>query len=1094
MTKGVLVIGGGIAGIQASLDLADSGVQVYLVERGPSLGGRMAQLDKTFPTNDCAMCIISPKLVAATRHPNIKLFTMSEVGEVTGEAGDFEVTVLKHPRFVDESKCIGCALCTGKCPSKVENEFDMGTGYRKAIYIPFPQAAPLKYTIDPGNCIYFKMLEKGREGACMLCVKVCESDAINHKMVEEKVTFNVGSIIAATGYDLIDPNVRAEYGYDSHDNVITAIEFERYLSASGPTSGKIIRPSDGEEAKRIAFIQCYGSRDDHHGCSYCSRVCCMYAIKEAMLVKEHEPDVEDISIFYMDIRAYGKGFEEYYERARNQYGVNFFRGRPGRLIEDSVNQNIIIQAESTTTGEIVKHVADLVVLSSAIVPSEGSKELAEILKIESDEFGYFKEQMDSLPTHSSREGIYICGCAQGPKDIPDTVAQASGAAAEAGMWVKDHRIADEETDVPMMDLYEKPRVGVFVCHCGTNIASVVDVKAVAEFAKTLPYVAYTDDCLYTCSDNTQRDIQKLMKEHSLNRVVISACTPRTHEPIFQQMLEEGGLNPYLFEMVNIRDQNSWVHQKEHNEATQKAMDLVASGVAKSISLRPLKAHMNEVTPTALVVGGGVSGLTSALDLSKLGFETHLIEKEPFLGGQMSERGLLAPAFIPASEILNERFMGIEENGVHIHTNTTIDDIEGFVGNFVVHATEHPIGVSEDTCNLCGDCEKVCPVEVTGSNGVTRKAIWYKTNVFPERYAIDFENCTKCGECAKVCKTDSIDLDSAETNNLELDIGAIVLAIGSELYQPEQGEFGFGIHSNVITNETLERKLLNITRTGEKKLVLNGKELKKVALIHCVGSRDPEGFAGCSRYCCQVALKQANVLRDLGVEVVDYCRDIRAFSKAGEQLYQDTRAKGVTYFRYTPESKPDITTDGDQLKIRIRDDLIDTDVELGVDAVILSVGMRSHEEDSKYLRGLLKVPLGQNNFFLESHPKLAPVDTNTSGIYICGCAQYPKDSADSIAQASATAARATTILSKDKLKGEANIAIVDTDRCSGCETCIMICPYNAIDKLDGKARVNEALCKGCGSCAGICRNGAIQQKGFFDDQIISMIDAILEEDV
>jgi len=327
----------------------------------------------------------------------------------------------------------------------------------------------------------------------------------------------------------------------------------------------------------------------------------------------------------------------------------------------------------------------------------------------------------------------------------------------------------------------------------------------------------------------------------------------------------------------------------------------------------------------------------------------------------------------------------------------------------------------------------------------------------------------------------------------LDIGAIILAIGSELYHPKEKEFGFGIHPNVITNEDMERLLLRHDRKGEKNVTLNGKKLNRVAFIHCVGSRDPEGFKGCSRYCCQVALKQANVLRDLGVEVVDYCRDIRAFTKAGEKLYQDTRSKGTIFFRYTPENKPEVIADGEDLKIRIMDNLIDSKVELSYDAVILSVGMRSHEEDAKYLRGLLKVPLGQNGFFLESHPKLAPVDTNTSGIYICGCAQYPKDSTDSIAQASAAAARATTILSKDKLLGEANIAIVDSDRCSGCETCILICPYNAIEKVDGKACVNEALCKGCGACAGICRNGAIQQKGFKDEQIISMIDAIMEEE-
>jgi len=1093
MTKGVVVIGGGIAGIQASLDLADSGVQVYLIERGPSLGGRMAQLDKTFPTNDCAMCIISPKLVAATRHPNIKLFTMSEVVDVKGEAGNFEVTVLKKPRFVSEADCIGCGLCAEKCPSKVPNEFDMETGYRKAVYIPFPQAAPLKYSIDPNNCLYFKMLAKGKEGVCMLCSKVCEAKAINYQMEEEKITFEVGSIVAATGYDLIDPGIRKEYGYDSSDNVITAIEFERYLSASGPTSGKLIRPSDGGEPKRIAFIQCYGSRDDHHGCSYCSRVCCMYAIKEAMLVKEHEPDVEDISIFFMDVRAYGKGFEEYYERAKNKYGVNFYRGRPGTLIEDPKTKDIIIRSENTITGQIEKHTADLVILSSAIIPSEGAKELACILGIETDDFGFFKEDIETLPYQSTREGVYICGCAQGPKDIPDTVAQASGAAAAAGRWVREDHVPEVIKEVPSLDPYDKPRFGVFVCHCGTNIASVVDVAAVADYAKGLPYVEYTDHCLYTCSDNTQSDIQKLMKEHNLNRVVIAACSPRTHEPIFRQMLSEGGVNPYLFEMANIRDQNSWVHQKEHEKATEKAKDLVASGVAKAETLRPLTAHELDVNSNALVIGGGVSGLTSTLDMARLGFKVHLIEKEPFLGGKMSERGLLAPDYTPASDILNERFENLEQYGVEIHTNTTVDDITGFVGNFKVNITEKPIGVSEETCNLCGDCAKVCPVDVCDPSGVNRKAIWYKSNVLPRRYAVDFEHCTKCGECVKVCKTNSIDLDDSTSNSMELDIGTVTIAIGAGLYEPKDGEFGYTIHPNVITNEDMERQLLSLHGKENKEIILNGKKLKKVAFVHCVGSRDPEGFQGCSRYCCQVALKQANVLRDMGVEVVDYCRDIRAFSKSGEKLYQDTRAKGAIFFRYTPENKPEILVNGDDMKVKMMDNLVGRMVELSVDAVVLSVGMKAYEEDAKYLRGLLKVPLGQNNFFLESHPKLAPVDTNTSGIYICGCAQYPKDSSDSITQASAAAARATTILSKDRLLGEANIAMVDTDRCSGCETCIMVCPYNAIEKANGVASVNEALCKGCGACAGICRNGAIQQRGFMDEQIISMLDAVMEED-
>jgi heterodisulfide reductase subunit A len=494
--KGALVIGGGIAGIQASLDLANSGIEVHLVERSPSLGGRMAQLDKTFPTNDCAMCILSPKLVEVARHPNIELLTLSEVVNVEGEQGDFFVTIMKHPRFVDESKCVGCGICADKCPVKVPNEFDKDLSIRKGIYVPFPQAVPLKYTIDQDNCIYFRLREKpiiDKKGRCMLCVKYCEAKAIDHEMKPQEHHLNVSAIIIATGYDLIDPKIRSEYGYGLYENVITSLQFERMLSASGPTNGKIVRPSDNTPPKNIGFVQCYGSRDLHKGCKYCSRVCCMYTMKEAMLAKEHDSALEDLNVFYMDIRAYGKGFEDYFSRAKKD--VNFYRGKPAKINEDPAKKDIIIRVENTEKAQTERIRTNLLVLSCAIVPSIGTDKLAQILGVELDEDGFFNGIGDG-GVLTSKDGIYVCGATEAPKDIPDTVAQASGAAVKAMQQLFKERIHEErvkeieKVKEEVKETLTEPRIGVFVCHCGTNIAGVVDIEETVNYAKTLPDVVY----------------------------------------------------------------------------------------------------------------------------------------------------------------------------------------------------------------------------------------------------------------------------------------------------------------------------------------------------------------------------------------------------------------------------------------------------------------------------------------------------------------------------------------------------------------------------------------------------------------------------
>jgi len=425
MTKAGLVIGAGIAGIQAALDLADQGFVVYLVEKNPSIGGRMAQLDKTFPTLDCAACIMTPKMVDAGRHPNIKLLTYSDLKEVRRKGKNFMVKILKKPRYVDEKKCTGCGACAQLCPVEIPNDFDERMGVRNAVYVPFPQAVPLIYTIDRDHCL-----------ECELCQNVCLAGAINLQQQPEEMEVEVGAIIVTTGFNLFDATKKEEYGFGVSDNVITGLALERLLSASGPTGGHVVRPSDGKIPKKVAFIQCVGSRDEKSGNLYCSRVCCMYATKEAELVKEHVPGV-DVTIYYMDIRAFGKAFEEFYQRAKSEFGIRYVKGRVAEVQENPASNNLLIRAENIETGELVEDEVDMVVLSAGLVPA-ATNDFEKILPLKMGDDNFFVTANPKVdPVTTSIEGVFIAGVAEGPKDIPDSVAQASAAAMKASILLKE---------------------------------------------------------------------------------------------------------------------------------------------------------------------------------------------------------------------------------------------------------------------------------------------------------------------------------------------------------------------------------------------------------------------------------------------------------------------------------------------------------------------------------------------------------------------------------------------------------------------------------------------------------------------------------
>ncbi len=676
MVGAVAVVGGGIAGVQSSLDLADMGFKVYLLEKSPAIGGVMAQLDKTFPTNDCSMCILSPKLVDCVRHANIKLFTNTEVKKIEGKPGNFVVKALKKPRYVDLEKCTSCGDCEEVCPIKLPNTFEQGLSDRKAIYKLYPQAIPNAYVID-------KEGDGEHRGCvdCMKCVDACKVGAINHDEKPENLKFDVGAVIVAAGSKPFNPIIKPEFGYKQYKNVMTSIEFERVLSASGPFEGKVIRPSDKKPPKKIAWVHCVGSRDKSVEHEYCSSMCCMYTAKEAVIAKEHDADVEP-TVFYIDVRSFGKDFDKYIDRAKKEHGLRYVRSRISEIMEDPKTEDLVIRYEDDS-GELKEEMFNLVVLSVGLcIAEEQRDELIEQLGFEVNEFGFVQTCPDDPVV--LRPGVFVAGSFLEPQAIPESVMQASAAAANAAALLKDARgtLVKEKQYPAERDVSgEKPRVGVFVCHCGINIGGYVDVPAVVKFAESLDDVVYAEANLYTCSEDTQKRIVDAIKKHNLNRIIVAACTPRTHEPLFQKSLREAGLNPHLFEMTNIREQCSWVHMDKFKDATEKAKQLVAMTVAKTRFLQPIQEAEIPVIQKALVIGGGIAGMTAALSLADQGYETVLVEKEPVLGGYLNKVYYTVDG-VDIDQLLKKTVEKVQNhNLIKVYTGSSLESLKGYVGSY-----------------------------------------------------------------------------------------------------------------------------------------------------------------------------------------------------------------------------------------------------------------------------------------------------------------------------------------------------------------------------------------------------------------------------
>jgi heterodisulfide reductase subunit A len=557
----------------------------------------------------------------------------------------------------------------------------MGLDKRKAAYVPFAQTVPLKYTIDRKACLYFKAIDAGKKGKCKACEKFCEQGAVNFEQQETHIDLNVGAVILAPGFQAFDPSKFDAYQYANFKNVLTSMDFERILSATGPTAGHLQRPSDKEEPKKIAWFQCVGSRDVNR-CdnAYCSSVCCMYAVKEAMIAVEHAHDPLDAAIFFMDMRTYGKDFEKYYDRAKGM-GMRFIRCRV-HSVEENEDKSLLIRY-ADEQGNIVREDFDMIVLSVGLESSPTAIELANRVGIELDQYKFAKTGAFT-PVATSKPGIYVAGCFQGPKDIPYSVMEASAAAAAASTDLASARGALQKVKEypPEKDVsVEEPKIGVFVCNCGINIGSVVNVHDVAEFAKTLPNVAYVGENLFSCSQDTQDKMAEIIKEEGLNRFVIAACSPRTHEPLFQETLINAGLNKHLFEMANIRDQDSWVHSADPEAATEKAKDLVRMAVAKANLRAPLAPMELSLTRSALVVGGGPAGMTAALTIADQGFKAYLVEKKEQLGGHGVK---MRKAFTgePVKPYLDDviKKVNAHEN-IEVHLGAELQASKGYIGNF-----------------------------------------------------------------------------------------------------------------------------------------------------------------------------------------------------------------------------------------------------------------------------------------------------------------------------------------------------------------------------------------------------------------------------
>jgi len=939
------------------------------------------------------------------------------------------------------------------------------------------------YTDEQAQAEAARCLACGVCSECLSCWYKCGVDAINHDMVATQRKLAVGAVIMAPGFETFQAERAGEYGWGRYPNVVTALQFERLLSASGPTFGHVVRPSDHQPAKKIAFLQCVGSRDQEH--DYCSSVCCMYATKEAIMAIEHEPDTQ-VHVFMMDMRAFSKGYEEYYRRAQQKYGIQYTRCRISAVKENPANDKLIVRYAADAVADSEVQIAnsksedpvgaalhasrltlheeefDLVVLSVGMEIAAGVRQLAETVGVAVDQHGFARTSA-LQPLLSSRPGVYAIGPFRSPKDIPESVVEASGAAAAVGELLAParHTLTRKIAYPPERDIAsEEPKVGVFVCHCGSNIGGFVDVPDVAEYARSLPNVIHAEHNLYTCSQDSIRHITEQVRDLGLNRVVVASCTPLTHEPLFQGCIRAAGLNEHLFEMANIRNQCSWVHSEDRPAATRKAKDLVRMAVARAAELEPLHTREVPVEKAALVIGGGLAGMTAALNLAEQGFPVHLVERTAALGGNLRKVRYLVDW--ETGKLVDSGIGRLEPTDAIRGPASSSPQV--FLADLVDRVTRHPrIHVHLNT-------------ELAATTG-------FKGN---------FTSTLRNGRLP-----------------FEVKHGVAIVATGAVEYKGD--EYGYGSDPRIVTQGEFEERLGGLVdgrlvnwETGKlgdwaaaQSTNSQSTDLPStVVMLQCAGAPSEKY---CSRICCAQALKNALRLKELNpqAQIVVLYRDLRTYGFQ-ERLYTEARAQGILFIHYEFDRKPQVTIGEDgRLTVRIWEPRLGKPMVFAPDLLALSMPIVP-PADAKELATRLKVSVDLDGFFLEAHVKLRPVDFSSAGVYMAGMAHYPKLADETIVQAQAAAARAALILSRDTITTSAMIARVNAELCVGCLTCVRICPYDVpsisadftgVGGIIGAAFIEPAICHGCGSCVAECPAKAIELLHYRDAQILKKLDAL-----
>ncbi len=1026
----VLVVGGGIAGMHASLILAEAGVKVYLVESAPACGGLFTFLDKTFPTHSCGVCHMAVSkqaccpMIEVSRHPLITVMTNSRVKSVQGQAGGFSVTIAQKGEYILGGVCDSCGECEKACPIEVDVPAFTGILPHKAIYRYGHRSLPGVFALDEGACT-----------KCGKCVEVCPGNAINLNAQPRESVVSVSAIIASPGLGHYDPRARKEYGYDSTGDIITGLQLERLISPSGPTGGRVIRPSDCKTPKRIAFVQCVGSRDRAGEIPYCSTVCCMYAIKDAVRLKELIPDAV-VKVFFMDVRACGKGFDEYYEKAKD-LGVEFVPCRVSCVRQENGCVHIPVEQDGTVSVESF----DLVVLSTGHTPPDGIDELSQALGINKGSFGYLDSGVaGSSPVTTERKGIYVCGGGVEPQDIPTAIiwsgacafhalkdAQSGG--AKGPCYAATLSQAEPISEFPGMpqpgilqtgnssqDETEEndERIGVFVCKCGSSM-NRLDLAGIIGWAKGQDYVSTVAEIQDLCTAPGIQALQAKILQDAVKKVVIAACSPGAISVILEERLSEIGIENGFLEFANIREQCLWAHADDIS-CTEKAKDLVAMAIEQVRHGRRLTEKTRPVPKGALVVGGGIAGMQAAKALAELGHGVQLVEKEPVLGGRARSMARTLP-------------------GV---------DVKTFVGELERQVRQDP------------------RIEVHASSWIS------------DIYRVDG------GFKARIEHRDH----GKEASRKDIQCGVVILATGGNQAEVPES-MGYGVLAGVVTQTELETKLNEAGSILEDLL----EDIRSVVMIQCVGSRDMKR-PYCSRVCCLQALKNAILMKTLFPEVEVYVlhRDIRS-PGFNEVFYEQARDTGVVFIRYPEDSSPRVLPglDGMPKVVEVYDEGLGELLHIPADIVALSVGVEGSADSD--LASALRIGGDPYGFYTEANLKVLPTDFLVPGVYVCGTARAPAPIRDAILSAETAAVRAAVRLEKGEERSKENISIVRTRLCRGCGVCIETCPYDArsLDEESCVAVVDEFICQGCGACQVTCPSGASRHLGFEAKRLLSALD-------